>query len=850
MFRERECAFCTKIVVWIVMTVMFMTFLVLPQSSYATETEVEVTGANEQAEEVIDQLEENGGAILFAENYEAQTLGASASTDKVELSYSRVIYYENFMTRNFRVKYDGKTKVAYCVQPKLNPPAEGKWTATEYNNKLMTKALYYSYGYPGYDKKTRAYVSKRDLDEDYEDDDGAYVLSHLVLSYFYDKQSINSDAFLGVSSNTKNTVIKIANLIENTWPAVPDNSKISLNKTSVNAVWDKELQKQKTPEFKLNGHEDNRILVTVPKHTTMVRVSDGVTKKFSRGEDNSAKIKVFGGDTFYFIAPETVKGTFKSPTMEGNLSDFQPYLIKIEGKQNIIYCGVGETDSVSFEIKWTNVGIFEFIKASGNSEVTANNGCYSLESAEYEIYDSNGKLYEKIVTDKNGKASVKLPYGKYTYKESKAPKGYVLDEKTYQLKVDGDEDAMVKDIPHVDVPEMILHKKDKEIPSEESAQFGASLKDAEYSVKFYGGYYDEKTDFSKLKPLKKWTMKTDENGVIKWSQEYIVEGDEIYTDTKGNPALPLGTIVISEIKAPEGYILDEKVMVRQIVPGGGNEITGTYSAPDHLEQIIRGDIKFLKQAEDQSGFMTDIVFRITSKTTGESCQMKTDENGFATTEDKAWLGEESAKSKGKGALPYDTYIIDEIRSEKNYGYTMLENIEVVVDQNNAVVDLGILVNERIKLETSASETDTGNKNITASSKINIRDIVTYDGLEPGKEYVLKGKLIDKETGKIIENNGLDVEGETIFAPSGAKGTVNVDFVLNGKELEGKTLVVYEYLYDGGELIASHEDINSIAQTVKINSKESPTTGDNIYLMGIVCLLIVSLFGAVSIIRRE
>jgi hypothetical protein len=248
--------------------------------------------------------------------------------------------------------------------------------------------------------------------------------------------------------------------------------------------------------------------------------------------------------------------------------------------------------------------------------------------------------------------------------------------------------------------------------------------------------------------------------------------------------------------------------------------------------------------------MRDIVFRITSKTTGESCRIKTDENGLATTEGKVWMGEEGAKDKGKGALPYDTYIIDEIRSEKNYGYMMLEDIEVVVDQNNTVVDLGILLNKKIKLETSASETDTGNKNITASNKIKIRDVVTYEGLEPGKEYVLKGKLIDKETGKIIENSGNDVEGETIFKAAGTKGTVKVDFVLDGKNLEGKTLVVYEYLYDSGELIASHEDIDSIAQTVKINSKESPTTGDNIPFIGVVCLLIVSLFGAASIIRRE
>jgi len=513
--------------------------------------------------------------------------------------------------------------------------------------------------------------------------------------------------------------------------------------------------------------------------------------------------------------------------MKGSLTDFQPYLIKIEGKQDIIYCGVGDTDSVSFKIKWDEINKVEFTKESSDMSVTEGNSCYSLENAEYQILNDKGKVYETVTTDKDGKAFVKLPYGKYKVKESKAPKGYLLDEKVYDLTVDSEEKITVKDVPQVVRPEVLLWKKDKETGLGEGGEYGASLKDAEYEVCFYAGYYDEKTDFSKLTPSHKWNIKTDNQGKLKLD----------------NTELPLGTVTIREIKAPKGYILDETIFIRQM-----NE---NYEVIEHKEQIIRGDVKLLKQAEGQDGFLSGVNFRITSKSTGESCHMTTNEYGVATTESgDVWIGEESAKSNKKGALPYDTYILDEIRNENNFGLQLVEGIEVVIDQDKTVVDLGIVVDKKISIETTASDKGTNSKNIVTGSRTEIRDTVSYCGLVPGREYVLKGLIIDKETGKIIENSGSDVTGKTQFKATGEKGTVNVDFAFDSRGLEDKSLVIYEYLYEKGELIASHEDIDSISQTVTMKDKESPATGDNVPFVLIAGLIIVALFGAVSIIKIE
>ena len=287
MFREKK-SFYTKGVLLMLLVVLMASLLsagaVCAEEIPGGADRITIEGADEKSEQALEDINSNKEVILFADDAGTLQSNGTAQTDKVVLSYSRIIRYEDFYTRNFRVTYDGKTKVAYCVQPKEMPPAEGTWTAKEYNSSLMAKALYYSYGYPGYDKKLRPYLSKKDLDDDYEDDDGAYALSHMILSYFYDKQSISSDAFLGVSSQTKKVVMAAAELIENSWPDVPDNSALSLNMTKAKAVWDKASGKQKTPVFKLNGHEDNRITVTVPDNVTMVRKSDGQEKSFSEGK--------------------------------------------------------------------------------------------------------------------------------------------------------------------------------------------------------------------------------------------------------------------------------------------------------------------------------------------------------------------------------------------------------------------------------------------------------------------------------------------------------------------------------------------------------------------------------------
>ena len=93
---------------------------------------------------------------------------------------------------------------------------------------------------------------------------------------------------------------------------------------------------------------------------------------------------------------------------------------------------------------------------------------------------------------------------------------------------------------------------------------------------------------------------------------------------------------------------------------------------------------------------------------------------------------------------------------------------------------------------------------------------SYNHLIPGKEYVLKGALMDKNTGKAFTENGEAVTAETVFTPETPNGTVTVSFTFNSRLIkENTSLVVFETLYKDGKELAVHADIEDEDQTVKI-----------------------------------
>ncbi|MDY3239042.1 MAG: VaFE repeat-containing surface-anchored protein, partial [Anaerovoracaceae bacterium] len=117
----------------------------------------------------------------------------------------------------------------------------------------------------------------------------------------------------------------------------------------------------------------------------------------------------------------------------------------------------------------------------------------------------------------------------------------------------------------------------------------------------------------------------------------------------------------------------------------------------------------------------------------------------------------------------------------------------------------------------------GEKVIGADKKVTIVDTVTYENLTPGKEYTLKGTLMNKDTGKALTVDGKKVTAEKTFTPEKKSGTVKMTFNFDARDLEGVDIVVFEKLYLGSKLVAKHTDINDEGQTVTLLPSQNPTS---------------------------
>ena len=142
--------------------------------------------------------------------------------------------------------------------------------------------------------------------------------------------------------------------------------------------------------------------------------------------------------------------------------------------------------------------------------------------------------------------------------------------------------------------------------------------------------------------------------------------------------------------------------------------------------------------------MPDIPFTITSKTTGESHTLVTDKNGYASTSSD-WVkhsqntnqGESSADGiwfgngpvdDSRGALPYDTYLLEEQRCETNEGMNLLK-IEVTIYKDSVTVPLGTLTDDQIEIGTTALDQETESHISKPDEKVTIVDTVEYEGLK-------------------------------------------------------------------------------------------------------------------------
>ena len=458
------------------------------------------------------------------------------------------------------------------------------------------------------------------------------------------------------------------------------------------------------------------------------------------------------------------------------------------------------------------------VKISGDTSITNNNDAYTLKNAVYTIYDDadcKNKI-NTMITDINGKASINnLPLNKYWIKETSASKGYKLDETVYELDLTISENATVsKDITSTEVPftyhnvlSMLLGKIDKET-NNNKPQGSATLENAEYAIKFYPGIH--KTNPAEVVlPLKSWVFKTDKDGEIKFTQDYLVSGSEFFEDNNW----PLGTITIQEIKAPKGYLLNNEIKVINLNTTKDNTKIETYNIPISKEEVVKGNFLFVKYGynEDKKDEtlkpLQGAEFTVTSKTTGKIVMnLISDKNGTVTSK--------TNKNEDIGSLPYDTYIITEIKSPE--GYQKVDPFEITIDKDG-MTKTGYIIED--KLIVSALTVLKVDKTTGRSIKIANAEFKLLDkDLNP---ISMKESLDSKKTIDIFKTNE---NGQISFTERLPFGTYYLQEIKapNGY-LKGGLLKfnVTEYSTADNPLVVEYEDSNAMGQII-INKTDEET----------------------------
>ena len=477
----------------------------------------------------------------------------------------------------------------------------------------------------------------------------------------------------------------------------------------------------------------------------------------------------------------------------------------------------------------------------------------TITNASAKAVEVNGTWYQPsedvltLTTGEDGTAQTAadaLPYGTYTARETKASRGYLLNEswsRSFQIT----EDGQMADCSNTPLPEDVIRgganflkidaERDEAVPEGAATLAGATIairNDSARSVLVGGTWYQPGEDVL--------TLTTGEDGTAQTAAD----------------ALPYGTYTARETAPSKGYLLNSSWSKTFSVSEQGAIADCTDSPVE--QQVIRGDLSAVKAEEDSMARMAWVPFLVTSQTTGEWHVVVTDENGMIDTSsdwnphtqrtnasDAAYDPATGKVDDSKldpaagiwfsgnaddatpvddtlGALPYDTYSVQELRSKANEGHSLV-GFSVTVTRNGVNLHMGTVDEWTVAIGTTLTDAE-GEKCVPASASTRLIDEVSYQGLTPGATYTLEGEL------HLVNADGTDggtvATASTDFVPGTKIGATEQAFDVDTTQLGGRSLVAFETVRDAsGQEVASHADLSDQGQTVTVPAIHTTLQGD-------------------------
>ena len=475
---------------------------------------------------------------------------------------------------------------------------------------------------------------------------------------------------------------------------------------------------------------------------------------------------------------------------------------------NVTAVGGGYTDENGNDVALTTIYQPEYSVSGLSGAVFEIYADEDITTPDGTVRAKKDELVATLKTNTKGTATSKqIHLGKYRVVEKTAPYGFVLNktvnhiELTYSgqnEKVTNTSTSFTNDRQKVVIDLTKILEQDE--------KFNIGNNDEILNVSF-GLYADEDLKASNGTDIP-------ENGLIE-----IVTCDE-----KGKATfktdLPIGKYYVKEISTDNHYILSDRKYPVVFEYAGQDTASVHISVNDGepiINSIIYGTIKGLKIDRETGEKITGALFGLFSN------------NETEFTEETAIF---TAESNEEGIftfenVPYGEYIVCELKPATGY-LPNGESYPMTISENKEVVEINVLNDKIPELKTTAAID--GKKEFTVNGDVTIDDVVSYKHLVPGKEYTVKGILMDKATGKPFLVDGKEITSEVTFTAEKANSEVTVSFTFDGSVITKETeIVVFEALYREGTEIAVHADIEDEGQTVTIHPQpepEKPQTGDN------------------------
>lgn len=444
------------------------------------------------------------------------------------------------------------------------------------------------------------------------------------------------------------------------------------------------------------------------------------------------------------------------------------------------------------------------IRILKTDEETGNN----LEGAEFEVKAAEdivtpdgtvraaaGTIVDTITSDQNGIAETKELYlGKYEVIETRQPDGYIMPENAWSVELtykDQNTEIVIKELEAVNKPTHIII--DKKVTGTEEKLEGVTFKiwnKETDAAKEYVTDKDGKIDLLRFDPGTYCIQEVEGLPGYKWDdtiyeitidENGLVDGEEIGNLTVENSKTEITETNVIDVETGSQTIYPKKVKAVDTVSMVNLRKDVTYTLVSELRDVETG--LPLREGNSLTGkpLQTEKEFIATDSAMDVEVDVSFDATNFA----------------GKTVVVFERLFEGDVEISSH------------TDLKDQKQQLRIM---NPQLHTTAIDVTSGTHEGIAKKDVTIRDNVKYENIIPG-DYILKGIVMDQQTGEPLLVNGKQITSEKKLTITEENGTVDMDFTFDASDLNNKSIVIYEYLHQEEELIASHEDINDKNQTV-------------------------------------